>query len=146
MFRSSHIPFHLLVFGILVTLVAWFSFHFFPSCPSYLAKCKQRLRNIFVTSLPKVTINQKQKWDERNIWHFCKAFLTHWTLGLNILFKNRLDFWIILSKISIVSSWTKCAWSERMQFFRGHRRKSRSQKGRKLFCYYIQLLAALKGL
>ena len=33
--------FCLLVFGILVTLVAWFSFFFFPSCPSCLAKCKQ---------------------------------------------------------------------------------------------------------
>ena len=37
-------------FGILVTLVAWFSFLFFPSCPSCLAKCKQRLCNIFVFS------------------------------------------------------------------------------------------------
>ena len=38
----SFIPyFCLLVFGILVTLVAWFSFHF-------LAKCKQGLCNIFV--------------------------------------------------------------------------------------------------
>ena len=42
----SFIPcFHHLVFGILVTLVTWFSFHFFPSCPSYLAKCEQRLCN-----------------------------------------------------------------------------------------------------
>ena len=32
---------------------------FFPSCPSCLAKCKQRLRKI--TSSPKVTKNQKQK-------------------------------------------------------------------------------------
>ena len=39
--------FHLLVFGILVTLVAWFFLVFFPSC---LAKCKQRLHNIFVFS------------------------------------------------------------------------------------------------
>ena len=54
MFRSSHI----LVFWFLVALVAWFSFCFFPSC---LAKCKQRLRNIFVTSSPKVTKNQKRK-------------------------------------------------------------------------------------
>ena len=37
---------------------------FFPFCPSCLAKCKQRLRNIFVTSSPKVTKNKK--WDERN--------------------------------------------------------------------------------
>ena len=57
--------FRLLVFGILVTLVAWFSFWFFPSGPSCLEKCKQRLRNIFVTSLSKVTKNEK--WDERNI-------------------------------------------------------------------------------
>ena len=40
--------FCLVVFGILVTLAAWFSFCFFPSCPSYLAKRKQRLRNIFI--------------------------------------------------------------------------------------------------
>ena len=56
----SFIPyFRLLVFGILVTLVVWFLF--FPSCPSCLAKCKQRLSNIFVTLLPKVTKNQKRK-------------------------------------------------------------------------------------
>ena len=56
-------------FGILVTFVAWFSFHFFPSCPSYLAKCKQRLRNIFVTWSPKVTKNKKRKmrWT-KHIW------------------------------------------------------------------------------
>ena len=55
----SFIPyFRLLVFGILITLVAWFSFRFFPSC---LAKCKQRLCNIFVTLSPKVTKNQKWK-------------------------------------------------------------------------------------
>ena len=47
----SFIPyFCLLVFGILVTLVAWCSFCFFLSCPSCLAKCKQRLRDIFVFS------------------------------------------------------------------------------------------------
>ena len=34
---------------------------FFPSCPSCLAKCKQRSRNIFVTLLPKVNKNQKRK-------------------------------------------------------------------------------------
>ena len=44
----------------------WYFGHFssmilFPSCTSYLVKCKQRLRNIFVTSLPKVTKNKKQK-------------------------------------------------------------------------------------
>ena len=45
----SFIPyFHLLVFGILVTLVAWFSFRFFPSCPFCFPKCKQRLHKIFI--------------------------------------------------------------------------------------------------
>ena len=34
--------FGLLVFCILVTLVAWFSFWFVPPCPSCLAKCKLR--------------------------------------------------------------------------------------------------------
>ena len=44
----SFIPyFHLLVFGILVTLVAWFSFRVFLSCPSCLEKCKQRLKFIY---------------------------------------------------------------------------------------------------
>ena len=38
------------VFGILVTLVGWFSFHFFLSSPFCLAKCEQRIGNIFVTS------------------------------------------------------------------------------------------------
>ena len=40
--------------------------YFFPSCPSCLAKCKQRLCNIFVfskTSSPKLTNNEKM---ERN--------------------------------------------------------------------------------
>ena len=51
-FNVLFIPyFRLLVFGSLVTLVAWFSLRFFPlSCPSCLAKSKQRLQNIFVTS------------------------------------------------------------------------------------------------
>ena len=38
---------HLFVFCLLVTLVVWFSFPFFLSCPSYLAKSKQKLCNIF---------------------------------------------------------------------------------------------------
>ena len=37
-------------------------FPFFPSCPSCLVKCKQRLYNIFVTSSPKVTKNQNTKF------------------------------------------------------------------------------------
>ena len=54
--------FRLLVFGILVILVAWFSFYFFPSCPSCLAKCKQRLCNIFLYSHNLVIkSNQKPK-------------------------------------------------------------------------------------
>ena len=58
--------FRLLVFGILVTLVAWLSFCFF--CLAHLA-----LQNvnkdfcIFLTSTPKVTKNKNEKWDERNI-------------------------------------------------------------------------------
>ena len=63
--------FRLLFFGILVTLVAWFSFHFFPSC---LSKCKQRLRNIFLISSPKVTKNQKQKMGWRK--HLSTNFVT----------------------------------------------------------------------
>jgi len=56
----SFIPyFRPLVFGILVTLFA-----FFTSCPSCLAKCKQTKHNyfcIFLTSSSKVTKNQKRK-------------------------------------------------------------------------------------
>ena len=48
-FNVLFIPyFCLLVFGILVSLVACFSFRFFLSCPSCLAKCKQRLCSIFI--------------------------------------------------------------------------------------------------
>ena len=40
-------------------------FPFFPSCPSCLEKCKQKLRNthfcIFITSSPKVTKNKRQE-------------------------------------------------------------------------------------
>merc|ERR1719362_932144 len=57
MFRSSHI----FVFWFLVAWVHDFLSVFFPSCPSCLAKCKQKLRNIFVTSLPKVTKKPKTK-------------------------------------------------------------------------------------
>ena len=65
MFRSSHISvFWFLVFWSL-QLLDFLSF--FPSCPSCLAKCKQRLRNIFVTSSPKVTKTKNEKWDNRNI-------------------------------------------------------------------------------
>ena len=47
----------------------WYFGHFngmiffllFPSFPSCLAKCKQRLHDIFITSSPKVTKNQRQK-------------------------------------------------------------------------------------
>ena len=39
--------FHLLVYGILVTLVRDFLSSFFPSYPYCLAKCKQRLHNAF---------------------------------------------------------------------------------------------------
>jgi len=49
-FCFVHLIHRLLVFGILVTLVALFFSRFFPSYPSCLAKCKQRLRNIFVFS------------------------------------------------------------------------------------------------
>ena len=63
MFRSSHSQnFHFFDFVILVALVVWFTFHFFPSCPSYLDKCKDYV------ILSKVTKNEK--WDERNINYF----------------------------------------------------------------------------
>ena len=42
--------FCLLVFGILVTFSCVISFCFFLFCPSWLSKCKQRVRNIFVFS------------------------------------------------------------------------------------------------
>ena len=59
----SFIPyFRLLVFGIIVTLVAWFSFPYFPSCPYCLVICKQRLCYIRCQKWPK-----NEKWDEWNI-------------------------------------------------------------------------------
>ena len=81
--------FRLLVFGILVTLVAWFSFCFFPSCPSCLAKCKQRLCNIFISSSPKVTKNEK--WDERNKGcDFTKHFAPMWYACVKNFFSSSL--------------------------------------------------------
>ena len=53
--------FRLLVFGILVTLVCDLLSVFFSSFLSGHAKSKQRLHNIFVTSLPKVIKNQNRK-------------------------------------------------------------------------------------
>ena len=48
-----------MVFGILVN---WFSFRFFPSCLSTcLAKCKQKLLNILITS-PKSDQKPKMGW------------------------------------------------------------------------------------
>ena len=65
----SFIPyFRLLVCGILVTSVAWFSF--FQFCPSCVVKCKQRLINIFVFSYlrrQKLPKTKNEKWGERNI-------------------------------------------------------------------------------
>ena len=39
-----------------------FSFRFFPSCPSCLAKCNLRLRNIFITLSPKVPKTKNQTY------------------------------------------------------------------------------------
>ena len=63
------------------------------------------------------------------------------------MFKNRLDFWIILSKISIVSSWTKCALVNECNFLEVIEEKVEVKKEENCFVTtYIQLLAALKGL
>ena len=45
----------------------WLTLKSTDTGPSCLAKCKQRLRNIFVTSSSKVTINQKRKMGQTNI-------------------------------------------------------------------------------
>ena len=59
----SFIPyFRLLVFGILVTLVAWFSFRFFSVLP--ILPCKIRNAYYFCNFVTKMTKNEK--WDERN--------------------------------------------------------------------------------
>ena len=70
--------------------VSWYFRHFscmvifqffFPSCPSCLGKCKQRLCNIFVslvTLLPKVTKDENKKWDERNISWFFSRMRQNW--------------------------------------------------------------------
>ena len=63
MFCSSHI-------SIFWFWVFWSLSGFFPSCPSCLAKSKQRLHNIFICSLPKVTRNQiwKMGWTKHRSW------------------------------------------------------------------------------
>ena len=75
----SFIPyFCLFVFGILITLVPWFSFCFFSSCPSCLAKCKQRLLTIsnFCNFICQKWPNPKnEKWDERNISDYISRFI-----------------------------------------------------------------------
>ena len=86
----SFIPyFRLLVFGILVTLVAWFSFCFFLSCSSCLAKCKQRLHNIFLFLWLTWPKTKNQKWDEQNKRQLNKTFgklltLKHTSLNYNL--------------------------------------------------------------
>ena len=69
-------------FGILVTLVAWFSYCFFPSCSSRLAKCKQQLHNIFVflqLHRQKWPKSKNEKWDERD-----KSFLPNRKISLSL--------------------------------------------------------------
>ena len=80
-------------FGILVTLVAWFSYCFFPSCSSRLAKCKQQLHNIFVflqLHRQKWPKSKNEKWDERNIWRIFSLKIktkyisfSSWSIGWN---------------------------------------------------------------
>ena len=66
--------FRLLVFDILVTLAAWFFFRFFLSCPSCLAKWKQRLRNISVFCNFVAKSDQKPK--QKMGWMKQKALIT----------------------------------------------------------------------
>jgi len=63
MFCSSHI-FVLWFFGVIGHFSCMIFFPFISVSPNCLTKCKQRLSNIFVTSTPKVT--KDEKWDERN--------------------------------------------------------------------------------
>ena len=106
----SFIPyFRLLVFGILVTLVAWFSFHFFPSCPSCLAKCKQRLRNIFVTSSPKVTKNKKRKMGLTK--HLSLKKELNFPLWIGGAWRGRIivkwGFNLYVHQVAITTTWKK---------------------------------------
>ena len=90
MFRLSY-----MVFGILVTLVSWFSFCFFPSCPSCLAKCKQRLHTIFVTLSPKVTKTKKSKMEwMKQITQNIKALLPFMNSNLPWPFLVQSDLWM----------------------------------------------------
>ena len=92
MFRSSHI----FVFWSLVFLV---TFCFFLSCPSCLAKCKQRLCNIFVTSLPKVPKVTKNK----------KLVLRVKNIALQLSFKHSKPFLAILGNFwpKTLFTWTR---------------------------------------
>ena len=82
-YNVSFIPyFHLLVFGSLVTLVAWFSFRFCPSCPSCLVKCKQRLCNIFMFfqfhhKKWQKTKKTKMRWIPIEIYHWVPFSFRH---------------------------------------------------------------------
>ena len=65
---------------------------FFLSCPSCLAKCKQRLRNIFVFSqlVAKVTENQKRKIGWTMVWIKFPVFkIQHKTATYSCLPFNR---------------------------------------------------------
>ena len=102
----SFIPyFRILVFGILVTLVAWFSFRFFRLAHLALQNVNKDYIVLlyFITSSPKVTKNQKRKMG--------------WTKHM----KNTSTFSFSRSRISILKSqlmgwnqfWRKkrtCGW------------------------------------
>ena len=94
-----HPIFRLLVFGTLVTLVAGFLFRFFPPCPSCLAKCKQRLHNIFITSSPKVTKNQG-----KDIWYTRKTLRL---LTRNIIYRVSQKYPDNFLKMGVASKWVK---------------------------------------
>ena len=86
-------------------------FPLFPSCPSCLTKCKQRLCifsfSIFVTSYPKVTKNQKRKmrWKKQystNAWSGSAKYIQCevWNQDKSITH----DWWLIKNNEN-TSSW-----------------------------------------
>ena len=109
MFRSSQAIFS--SFGF------WYFGHFsceifFPSSPSCLAKCKQRLRNIFcifLTLFPKVTKNQKREmeWTKKRRQRKILVHCIFFTCGIEYAYYDHAPpFWLLfLLVIVIEGSW-----------------------------------------
>ena len=81
-------------------------FPFFPSCPSCLAKCKQRLHNFIVNSLPKMIKNQK-----RNLFIETTMSIDIKTQG-DTRHKTARVLDLLCPKMSWKQKWAIDTWSE----------------------------------